>query len=175
MYKYVFSYGSNLTLERISARTPSVRKVRNYYLENFALKFNKRSIDGSTKANIQPSTGEATWGIIQSILPEDEGKLDAAEGLGKGYSKKFFTAQTGGETSQIFYYSADWITEGVPFDWYLNYVIYGAIRNDFPKEYIRKLIRIRSSQDQGCTSKGFNEVLTSQIDQHRARYPHLWK
>lgn len=175
MRKYVFSYGSNLTLERIAARTPSVQKVRNYCLADFSLQFNKRSRDGSTKANIEPTPGAFAWGIIQSILPEDEEKLDRAEGLGQGYSKHYFEEKVDEKECRVFYYSADWIAAGDPYDWYLDYVIYGAITNNFPAAYIQRLGHIRAKQDPIRTSGGFNDRLTRKIDRHRNDFPDLWK
>lgn len=144
IYFYFFSYGSNLLLEHIKLRTPSVEVIRNHQLDVFELIFNKRSTDGSTKANIH-KTGDFrdfVLGVIQRIALEEKPKLDSAEGLGAGYVLESFPLEIDGNERKIHYYIAieeKYFILGKPYDWYLEYVIYGAIENGFPEDYIEGL------------------------------------
>lgn len=147
---YVFSYGSNLLLERIRARTPSVEVVQPFQLFGHQLVFNKASQDGSTKANLVPSeeADHSVWGVIQRICLTEKPELDRVEGLGFGYDLHSFQHPSI-DVSVQFYISRDsqYQKEGNPYDWYLNYVIQGAIENGFPAAYINKLYQIAFDVD----------------------------
>jgi gamma-glutamylcyclotransferase len=60
----IFSYGSNMNLNRLLQRVPSAAKVSNAFLPGFKLLCNKESKDGSAKANIFKTgvSGELVWG-----------------------------------------------------------------------------------------------------------------
>lgn len=147
---YFFSYGSNLLFERIRERTPSVEVVQTYCLEQFKLTFNKLSKDGSTKANISHSNESYVWGVIHRINLDEKKDLDRAEGLGYGYELDFFEKLINSEVVQIGYYIAKdskFLSRGKPFDWYFEYVKYGAQENGFPHEYQESLQSIQYVKD----------------------------
>jgi len=82
-----FAYGSNMLTRRLAARTPSAVPEGFGYIEYFRLAFDKPSRDGSGKATIE-ATGTATdrvYGVLFRIETGEEGALDRAEGLDKGY------------------------------------------------------------------------------------------
>ena len=176
---FFFSYGSNLLLERIKSRVPSVKIVQSYQLNGFRLVFDKSSKDGSTKANIQ-KTGDSedfVWGVIQRIDYSEKPALDKAEGLGYGYELGSFDSPT--YEYKIFYYIAKddkYLKEGKPYDWYLDYVLMGAIENDFPSEYIKQLLNIESTLDDAPETKtGYDKAVSENIKIHKELNPKVWK
>ncbi len=176
---YFFSYGSNLLLERIKARVPSVEIFQVYQLKGFRLKFNKVSKDGSTKANLQKTNdlNDLVWGVIQRIDHTEKPALDNAEGHGSGYELDSFDSPT--DIYKIHYYIAKeskYLKEGNPYDWYLNYVIMGAIENNFPREYIKQLLSVAVAVDLTPESrKGYNKALTENIKIHKEINPEAWR
>ena len=160
---YFFSYGSNLLLERIRKRTPSVEVLQEYRLDQFRLVFNKLSQkDGSTKANLARSDQSYVYGVIHRIDIAEKPELDKAEGRGRGYNLDYFELSINNQSFQIGYYIAKeskYLFDGKPFDWYLEYVKYGAIENGFPPEYQRQLDEIEFDVDQNEDSRKEHDLL----------------
>ena len=161
---YIFSYGSNLLFQRIKERVASVQVVRNHQLKGYQFAFNKHSIDGSTKANIVAThnSQDQVWGVIHKISLTDKPILDEFEALGKGYDHLTFHLEMGGSMETIYAYMATdskYLADGRPYDWYYNFVLAGAMENDFPEEYIRKLKVFKSKPDTDLSRKRENEVV----------------
>lgn len=161
---YIFSYGSNMLLERITERIESVEVVGIHELTGFRLLFNKKSKDGSTKANIEETKdrNDSVWGVIHKIDLKDKPTLDKFEGLGKGYLLINFNHHVEDEYRTIHSYVATeyrYIEEGKPYDWYLNLVIAGAIENEFPEEYINQLKANESEIDMNVERRTKNEEI----------------
>lgn len=171
---YFFSYGSNLLLERIQRRTPSVKVVRVHILDQYELIFNKLSIDGSTKANLQRTTNESgVYGVIHKILRQEKYFLDRAEGLGMGYNMEFFETEVEDRNIQVVYYIATdtcYLTEGVPYTWYRDYVYYGAIQNQFPNDYIAKIQSIPFSKDPDIERSREHDLVLSPFRAARIKF-----
>ncbi|MFC2185783.1 gamma-glutamylcyclotransferase family protein [Fulvivirgaceae bacterium LMO-SS25] len=151
-YFYFISYGSNMLLNRIKNRIPNVEVISNLKLSGYKLLFNKKSKDGSTKANIKKSYDEndVVWTVLHRIKLEEKEILDKYEGLGNGYNLKEFSIKIDDETVKAYAYVCDeysFIEEGKPYDWYLQYLINGAVENEFPKEYIDFLKSFESEID----------------------------
>lgn len=85
----IFSYGSNMNLNRLAKRVPSAVKVSNAFLPEHKLLCNKISKDGSAKANIFKTyiAAELVWGVLFTIDSKEKPLLDKAEGLGMGYNE----------------------------------------------------------------------------------------
>jgi gamma-glutamylcyclotransferase len=58
-----FAYGSNLKKEQMDERNVTIYNSHKGYIRDYKLEFNKKSIDGSSKANITESEGEIVWGV----------------------------------------------------------------------------------------------------------------
>lgn len=149
---YIFSYGSNLLFQRIRERVASVTVTGKYLLRGYSLVFNKQSIDGSSKANIlkTDNSSDAVWGVIHKISEADKPILDEYEALGKGYDHMTFELEVAGIAHTIYAYVAtepQYLAQGQPYDWYFDFVIEGAIENDFPADYIDKLRNFQSKVD----------------------------
>lgn len=159
---YIFSYGSNTLLQRISERVPSVAVVGKHQLRGYRLLFNKLSVDGSTKANLKETgdQSDSVWGVIHQISKADKPILDRYEALGKGYLEIGFKLTIHDESQSVHAYIAtesQYLAVGKPYDWYLNFVIEGAIENGFPEDYINQLKAIASKLDPDLTRQHANE------------------
>lgn len=164
-YFYIFSYGSNMLLQRLIERIESVEVIGVHELKGFTLVFNKKSTkDGSTKANIQETKdrNDSVWGVIHKVPLIDKPILDKCEGLGNGYLLINFNLSIEDESRSIHSYVATeyrYLEEGKPYDWYLNFVIEGAIENDLPEDYIDKLKAIDSEIDMNVERRKKNEAI----------------
>jgi len=161
---YIFSYGSNMLLQRITERIKSAEVVGLHELAGFRLLLNKKSKDGSTKANIKETKdpNDSVWGVIHKIDLIDKPTLDKFEGLGNGYLLINFNLSIEDEFRAIHCYVATeyrYLEEGKPYDWYLNLVIAGAIENGFPDEYINQLKAIESEIDMDVERRRKNEEI----------------
>lgn len=161
---YFISYGSNMLLKRIKERIPSVETVDNLELKGYNLIFNKKSHDGSTKANLKKSNDEndVIWTVLHRIRLEDKEILDKYEGLGKGYSLKEFSLAIDDGFVKAYVYICDdylFIENGKPYDWYLQYLIKGAEENGFPKDYINYLKSFDSKIDSNLKRREINQKI----------------
>jgi cation transport regulator ChaC len=100
--------------------------------------FNKRSKDGSAKANVVESPGDATWGVLYEIEAQDLERLDRVEG---GYGRiSVRVRKPDGETVEaVTYVSAELTDEQTAYDWYKDMVTAGAREHNLPQEYIAYL------------------------------------
>jgi hypothetical protein len=180
-YFYFFSYGSNLLFERIKERLPSVEIIQPYHLFGYNLIFNKSSKDGSTKANLQKTDNlsDFVWRVVQRIDITEKSSLDRAEGLGNGYNLNSFKLEIDGQVQDIHFFIATdrkYLKEGNPYDWYLDYVVKGAIENNFPIAHIKQLLSIAATVDHSMESRNsYNKELAGNIKMHKELNPEVWK
>lgn len=162
-----FAYGSNMLTRRLSApsRAPSAKHAGIGYLEGHRLAFDKLSRDGSGKADIE-ATGISTdrvYGVLFRIASEEEGALDRAEGLGKGYRKDTISVVTqAGTLSAITYIATEKEPACVPYHWYKALVIAGAVEHGLPPAYLEWLRTVVSQPDPKSERRAENEALLFQ-------------
>jgi hypothetical protein len=66
-----FAYGSNMSLARLQARTPSARRLGTAVLESHDLRFHKAGKDGSGKCDVVHTGGaECVYGVLYEIDAE---------------------------------------------------------------------------------------------------------
>lgn len=141
----IFAYGSNMNLTRLLQRVPSAVKVSNAFLPGYKFVCNKVSKDGSAKANIIKTdiSGELVWGVLFNIDNKEKPLLDKAEGLGLGYNEEtliFFDQLSNSYSAQIYIADGNSINSHLlPFDWYKEFIVTGAIQNQLPAAYISQL------------------------------------
>ena len=83
MSEKVFAYGSNMCSGRFRAYAVSPEgDGRAALLPAYGLVFNKRSQDGSGKANVEPHQNSHVWGVLYTIPDADLRTLDRGEGTG---------------------------------------------------------------------------------------------
>lgn len=150
----IFAYGSNMNLNRLTQRVPSAVKVTNAFLPGYKLVCNKVSKkDNSAKANITKTDNlaELVWGVLFNIKSNEKPLLDKAEGLGMGYNEDtltFLDEINNSYTAQI-YIADSKATDNnlLPYDWYKEFIVSGAILNNLPAEYISNLQSITCIRD----------------------------
>lgn len=133
-----FAYGSNLKKEQMSERYIVIYKTYKGFIKNYKLEFNKKSIDGSSKANITKSDGEIVWGICYQLDADGFENLKKYE---KGYEELEVTVydenQEGLFTAKTFI--SNKICDKLPTKEYLDKIITGARQHELPEDYIHNL------------------------------------
>lgn len=146
---WYFVYGSNLLEERLRSRLFEIDE--NYLqrescsLKGYEFTYNKRSFDGSSKANLIKSGNGIVEGVAILIL---ENKLDEfIEKYEKGYLKTEIQIQTKNSTNenpQLTFKAYTCISNNIisapPTDDYVSKIIKGAHENNLPQEYIEKYL-----------------------------------
>ena len=120
------------------------------FVSGYVLKFNKISVDGSGKGNIE-STGDendVVYGVVYELDPSEKHLLDKAEGLGKGYDEGTVKVSTEfGEISAITYIATNKDDSLKLYHWYKAIVVSGAIENNLPPEYLAGIEAVESVED----------------------------
>lgn len=159
----IFSYGSNMNLNRLKERVPSAKKIDAGYVMEFDLKCIKRSVDGSGKATLLSSANNIVWGVVFEIDDKDKSSLDKAEGLGSGYNEVMVDVNINDNRkvkSQAYIADKEFIdSKLLPYHWYKEFIITGAIENNLPKDHIEKLKEISSQDDTNNERKLKNESI----------------
>ena len=137
-----FAYGSNMSINRISERINDVKTLNIGLLLDFKLLFNKKSIDGTGKANIVYSPGDAVWGVVYKIYEDSMDKLDRIE---VGYQRKTFIVLTEEGEIEVNAYISYKLTNALPKNYYKEFLLEGAVEHKLPDEYIDYLIGIPTS------------------------------
>lgn len=149
-----FAYGSNMVTERLQApeRAPSAKPMGRAKLPDKSLVCNKKSDDGSGKANLVDSDGNTVWGVLYEIDSTQLKKLDDCE---KGYKNICLDVLTERDlvVSAHVYISSELTDDPRPYDWYKELMVKGAIEHQLPTCYIELLKQIESKPDPRCAVK----------------------
>jgi gamma-glutamylcyclotransferase (GGCT)/AIG2-like uncharacterized protein YtfP len=137
-----FAYGSNMSFNRISERIDRVETVNKGFLLDYKLLCNKKSIDGTGKANIVYSSGDIVWGVVYKIYEDDMDVLDQIE---IDYERKSFEIVTEEGKIEANVYISYKITHALPKIYYKEFILQGAVENKFPDEYIDYLNSLPTS------------------------------
>jgi len=136
-----FAYGSNMSTEYLKKpdRAPSAKPLGRAKVTGKRLVCNKKSKDGSGKANLEDAPGDTVWGVLHEINPAELDELDNAE---KGYKRESFNVTTDqGSSVKVFVYVSSLLTDDPrPYDWYKELIIKGAREHDLPESYIKKVL-----------------------------------
>lgn len=139
---------------RLRRRVPSANAVSLAPLPAHWLRFHKRSLDGSGKADAEYTGNQVdvVWGVVFEIDANEKARLDDAEGLGQGYEeKKIELKGCNGQdyTAWLYFASNSHKDPGLrPYGWYLRFVIEGAKQHTLPGNYIALLEQLQSVEDQ---------------------------
>ncbi|MEY2536445.1 MAG: hypothetical protein QOG67_185 [Verrucomicrobiota bacterium] len=146
-------------------------------IDNHKLVFNKRSNDGSSKANLMPAPGVTSWGVLFSVDPNSLSGLDAAEGAPDHYRRGIAMVRTPQcECDAMTYFAqSDKLvsTSASPWDWYMALIIAGAKAcPGIPEEWIRSVLQIGvPKQSTAPPSKSFLQA----VAQLRAAEHNRWQ
>ena len=161
-----FAFGSNMLTCRLEGRIGRVDTLGIGRLKEYKLQFNKKSKDGSLKADAF-YTGNAeneVIGVLFNINPCHKEDLDKFEGLGKGYDVKDVEVQKYNSTEVVkaFTYIArdiDQTGESLPYDWYLKLIIAGAEEHNLPEDYINRIRSVTTKQDSDSKRRDSNLLI----------------
>lgn len=132
---------------------PSARLVGVAGLKGYALRFHKRSRDGSGKADAYQTsdTDDLVLGVVYEIDERQKPDLDKAEGLGQGYTEKPVEVLTlDGRTLEVRMYFAelDYVSPVLrPYSWYKRFVLEGARQHTLPQRYIDVIKAVPEIED----------------------------
>jgi gamma-glutamylcyclotransferase (GGCT)/AIG2-like uncharacterized protein YtfP len=129
-----FAYGSNLHPLRLARRLVAPRLVGSARLDGWVLDFAKRGRDGSGKCRIVPGLG-CVHGALYALDAADKRRLDAIEGVGRGYACAWVELPRFGRVSTYVAMPGATSPALLPFDWYLGIVLAGAEFHGFPASY----------------------------------------
>jgi cation transport regulator ChaC len=133
------------------ARVPSARFVGVGKLSGYALRFHKRSRDGSAKANALATEilTDQVWGVVYEISNREIGRLDKAEG--QGYHRcelQVSMGKTGLVSALVYIAHRDAIDGGLKaYAWYKRLVVEGARKHGLPLSYVESLEAIEAVED----------------------------
>jgi len=146
--KRYFAYGSNMSTERLRERVPSAKALGRAKLPNKLLVCNKKSKDGSGKANLIDSTGDTVWGVLYEVDPTELNRLDIVE---SGYTRIILEVITDQDSSvEAYVYVSSKLTDDArPYDWYKKLMIEGARKHQLPASYVKYLEQIHSKPNPG--------------------------
>jgi gamma-glutamylcyclotransferase (GGCT)/AIG2-like uncharacterized protein YtfP len=150
MSELVFAYGSNMCSGRFRAYGVSPEgEGRAALLPSYRLVFNKRSQDGSGKANAEPHEVSHVWGVVYAIPDEDLEKLDHGEGAGYNRVRMPVRISEADITEAWVYMASRPSSDSAlrPYTWYKRFLVEGAREHLPPHEYIAELLRIEAIQD----------------------------
>lgn len=140
-HSYYFAYGSNMLPERLLKRIEKYHKAFPSKLSGHKFTYNKKSIDGTAKANIEPIDNNEVHGVCYEI---DQDAFDILNKFEGGYDRRNITITTdkGEETKAITYISQSIDNELSPSGEYTKLILEGAkhweLDNSYIKAYLEK-------------------------------------
>ena len=140
------AYGSNLHPLRLLDRLPSARLLGTGHLQDWSLRFHKRSTDASGKCSIFAGN-EGVHFAIFDISEDDKLALDRIEGVGSGYAATTLNIPSFGDCATYVAEPA-YVDETLrPYDWYRDFVLEGANYHGFPDEYVARIASVSAVRD----------------------------
>ncbi|MFH1112077.1 MAG: gamma-glutamylcyclotransferase family protein [Patescibacteria group bacterium] len=139
-----FAYGSNLDTDQLKTRFEKL-KNKNFstigvaILTNYDLKFNKKSKNGSGKANIIPTQKSEIEGVVFELTDEQFKVLDEYK---KGYHRNKVSVNLNNQFIEVTTYIADVTSlydNLFPTNSYLDKIIKGAKNFNLSDPYQKKL------------------------------------
>ena len=162
------AYGSNLHPARLKKRAPSAIVVDSAVeLAGWALRFDKRSNDGSAKTAIAHTGNDNDYvrGVIFKLEQCDRKKLDKAEGLGKGYDEKWLSFDGHGRVLTYVASNSHIDDKLQPYFWYRDFVLEGMRFHGFPEEYVRQVLDVPCERDPDDARRLKNEALLKELEE----------
>lgn len=150
---WYFAYGSNLSTDQKERRTGAIREARRARLDGYRVAFNKRSNDGTGKANIVRAAARTVWGVVYRCSAEALRDMDRMEGVAYGhYIRRQIRVRvdTGEEMDAVTYIAGDSFVDDscAPSQEYLQTMLQGARSHGIPEEYVREIER--TARLDGC-------------------------
>ena len=141
------AYGSNLHPIRLINRVPLAQFLGKAVIKDKALRFHKRSKDGSGKCNIVTDTNNKVYVAVYEVHESEKPALANAEGVGYGYRTVTFEVSGYGECFTYVAEQSHIDDSLLPYSWYKELVLAGCEKFNFPKDYIDFLKAIPVTED----------------------------
>ncbi len=146
-----FAFGSNLSSPRLLHRLPQAEIGGVATLDRHRLCWHKNDRGQSGKCDIE-FTGadeDVVFGVVYRMTRAERLELDVIESQGYGYERKNVSVSllTGGVIDAFTYYALDVDRNQLPFRWYKEHVLRGAIEHRFPAHYIEQIRATPSIED----------------------------
>ncbi len=150
MSEHVFAFGSNMCSGRLRDYSVSPERLGEpALLRGYRLRFNKRSQDGSGKANLEQDPVGEVWGVLYALPDHHLAVLDRGEG--QGYARQREVVRTrAGANVQVWVYIAVSPTDDRtlrPYGWYKRFLVEGAREHGLPEPYVEGLEAIEPMDD----------------------------
>ena len=152
-----FAYGSNMLTRRLTdpSRAPSAVACGIARAPGFVVRFHKAGADGSGKCTLVATGNEPVeaYGVLYDLSDTDGARLDRVEGVHTGgYIRCAVRVRRldGDTTRAVTYVASDRHVDParVPFNWYRDLVVAGAIEHGLPVPYIEELAQVPTVPDQ---------------------------
>ena len=146
-----FAYGSNMLMRRLTdpSRAPSAAACGIATAAGFTMRFHKTGADGSGKCTLLARTSDsvAAHGVLYEVSDTDCARLDRVEGVHTGgYVRRSVQLQITNDrtvTAMTYVAGTRYVDASrVPFDWYRDLVVAGAIEHGLPASYVDELMRV---------------------------------
>ena len=135
------------------------------------IEFHKVGADGSGKCTLVATGNEAAvvYGVLYELADADVVRLDKVEGVHTGsYTRRSIQLRfvAGGIIDAMTYVAGDGHTDAacVPFDWYRDLVVAGAMEHGLPALYIHELARVQAVRDPDAARAAQARRLLDRVD-----------
>jgi len=132
---YYFAYGSNLATDQINVRIKYVHNQYKAKLSDYAFTYNKKSTDGTSKANLEKIDGAVTWGVCYEIDRYQFDYLKKKYEQGYDVIEVWVDSDNMGKIIAKTFVSKS-LTEANPSSKYVDTIVVGARENQLPDDYI---------------------------------------
>lgn len=137
--KLYFSYGSNMSRQRLEARTGIVVPHGRALLDGYQHQFSHCGQDGSAKGNIGACLGMQVHGVLYGLTPAQVELLHPYEGGYEVISIPVLTINTD-EAVEAYAYCNRTVSLGLaPLASYFEHYMRGMLENEFPAHYIASI------------------------------------
>jgi gamma-glutamylcyclotransferase len=158
-----FGYGSNLWHKQMLMRCPTSEYLGVARLDNYRWMINDRGyanvVQIKSPSSAEPNYANVVYGLVYSLQPSDESRLDDNEGVPVAYTKEdlpvsFWPKENEHEPvdlhkpakkqDMLVYISRKHVTDSKPKHEYIfrmNQGINDALKEGVPKEYVQEVMR----------------------------------
>jgi gamma-glutamylcyclotransferase len=158
-----FGYGSNLWQKQMLMRCPTSEYLGVARLDNYRWMINDRGyanvVQIQSPSSVEPNYANVVYGLVYSLQPSDERRLDKNEGVPIAYTKEdllvsFWPKENEHEPvdlhkpakkqDMLVYISRKHVTDSKPKHEYIyrmNQGINDALKEGVPKEYVQEVMR----------------------------------
>jgi gamma-glutamylcyclotransferase (GGCT)/AIG2-like uncharacterized protein YtfP len=136
-----FAYGYNMCNKNINDRLSNCEFFNIGKIDNKKFICNKKSTDGSAKANLVDSMGDEVWGVLYCI---NNSQLKVLDDIESGYDREILNIvlSEGSNILAEVYVSSKTTEFHNATEEYKNAIIEGAIEHKLPDYYIDELKQI---------------------------------